>query len=438
MGDNSVKIDWLDPLNFAQKIAANYADESWIFLYSALNNKVKNSSSYIAIFPEEKIICDDFFSAEKIIKSSDKKWFGYFAYEVGNEFEKLPKTKKSFVDLPKIWLTKFAVVLEFDHKKKSVTAVFSDKKKLEKILKLIPPCDGVIKSKEAFCPHIFVTPSHDGVDSNFTDKSYLAAISDIRKKISAGEFYQTNLTRKFFGEFSQKQNQQQAFQLFFDLTKLSPANYSSFLKLGENYVISSSPELFLSAKNGKIFSRPIKGTTPRGNTLAQDKKNKLFLKNNAKERAENLMIVDLVRNDLSRICKAGSVVVKKLFAITSYQNIHHMSSEVHGKITKNFCAFDALKTCFPAGSMTGAPKIKAIEIAAKKEKLDRGIYSGTIGFFSRDEINCSVVIRTLVLRGKKFEFQVGGAITFDSDPKSELEEIFNKARGILNLLKIKL
>jgi len=438
MGDNSVKIDWLDPLNFAQKVAANYSEESWILLYSGLNNKIKNSSSYIAVFPEEKIICDDFSSAEKIIKSSDKKWFGYFAYEVGSEFEKLPKTKKSFVDLPKIWLNRFAVVLEFNHEKRSVTATYSDKKKLDKVLKWTQSCDGVTNIELGTKSSQIVTPSHDGVQSNFTDKSYLAAISDIREKISIGEFYQTNLTRKFFGEFTQKQNQQQAFQLFSHLTKLSPANYSSFLKLGDNYVISSSPELFLSAKNGKILSRPIKGTAPRGSTLAQDRKNKSLLKNSIKECAENLMIVDLVRNDLSRICKAGSVVVKKLFAITSYQNIHHMSSEIHGKIAENFCAFDAIRSCFPAGSMTGAPKIKAAEIAAKKEKLDRGIYSGTIGIFSRDEINSSVVIRTLVLRGKKFEFQVGGAITFDSDPKSELEEIFNKARGILKLLKIKL
>ncbi len=426
MVDHSVKLRWQNPLNFAAKIAANYRDESWIFLYSALNDKVPNSLSYIALFNEEKLICDDFFHAKKILKNSTQKWFGYFSYEVGRDFEKLPKTAKSFVNLPKIWLNKFAVILEFDHDNKHLTAFYSDKKKLEKALKW--------KEKESADQSLSIK----NLGSNFSDQSYLEAISDIRQKIAAGEFYQTNLTRKFFGEFSKKQNQQQAFKLFSDLTKISPANYSSFLKLGESYVISSSPELFLSAKDGKILSRPIKGTAPRDCDVKQDEKNKSALRNSIKERAENLMIVDLVRNDLSRICKAGSVEVKKLFSITSYKNIHHMSSEIHGKIAKDFCAFDAIETCFPAGSMTGAPKIKAMEIAAKKEQLDRGIYSGTIGIFTRDEINSSVVIRTLVLQDKKFEFQVGGAITFDSDPKSELEETFNKAKGILKLLKIKL
>ena len=196
--------------------------------------------------------------------------------------------------------------------------------------------------------------------------------------------------------------------------------------------------LFLKAKNNRILSRPIKGTAPRDQDLKQDEKNKLNLKKSLKERAENLMIVDLVRNDLARVCQAGSVVVKKLFDVTSYQNIHHMSSEIHGKIAQNFSAFDTIKSCFPAGSMTGAPKIKAMEIAAKKEKLNRGIYSGAIGFFAKNATNSSVVIRTLILQEKKFEFQVGGAITFDSDPKAELNEIFSKARGIAGLLKIDL
>jgi len=447
-------ISWQNPCELAQKIAANY-DKSWIFLYSGLNDKIKNSTSSIALFPCEKIICDNFSAAEKILKNSDKKWFGYLSYEVGQDFEKLPKTKKSFINLPKIYLINFALVFEFDHDRKKLTAVFDDKERLAEVLIWTPSCDGVTNPEECITPShsslatpshsSLVTPSHDGVqikklDSNFTNKSYLKTISEIKKMIANGDFYQTNLTRKFFGEFSKKQNQKENFKLFCDLAKLSPANYSAFLKLDENYVISSSPELFLKIeRNGKILSRPIKGTAPRGVDKKQDQKNKLALKNSAKERAENLMIVDLVRNDLSRVCKAGSVEVKKLFEITSYQNIHHMSSEIHGKIDKKFSAIDAIKSCFPAGSMTGAPKLKAMEVVAKKEKMDRGIYSGAIGFFDGSKsANLSVVIRTLVLSGKKFEFQVGGAITFDSDPKAELNEIFSKSKAISQLLGLKL
>jgi para-aminobenzoate synthetase component I len=423
----SKKITWQDPLELAQKISDNYGDKNWCVLYSGCNKEVKNSHSYIAIFPQKQLICDDFFAAEKILKNRSEKWFGYLSYELMQDFEKVVKTKKSFINIPKIWLINFAVIFEFNHDKKILRAIFSDKAKLDEALKYkaLKPVKNQIKIKN--------------IKSNFTNKSYLAAIFNIKKMIANGDFYQTNLTRKFFGEFSKKQNQKDGFQLFAELTKLSPANYSSFLKLDKNYIISSSPELFLKIeKNGKILSRPIKGTAARSLDKKQDQKNKLALKNSAKEQAENLMIVDLVRNDLSRVCKAGSVEVKNLFKINSYQHVHHMSSEIHGIIDKKFSTIDAVKASFPAGSMTGAPKIKAMEVIAKKEKIDRGIYSGAIGFFDNKSANLSVVIRTLVVNGKKFEFQVGGAITFDSNPKLELEEIFNKAKAISKLLSLKI
>jgi para-aminobenzoate synthetase component 1 len=312
-----------------------------------LSEKIKKSVSIIALFLKEKIVGNNFLEAEKVIKSDNKKWLGYLGYELGQDFEKLPKTEKSIIDLPKIYLMNFDLILKFDHDKKKLTAIFDDKNNLEKVLKWSPSLEKTHFKIEKW-------------SSNFTNESYINAISDIKNQIAAGDFYQTNLTRKFFGEFQQKQNHKSNFQLFNRLTELSPANYSAFLKIDKNYIISSSPELFLKAKNNQILSRPIKGTAPRDKDLKQDVKNRLNLKNSPKERAENLMIVDLVRNDLARVCEAGSVEVKKLFEVTSYQNIHHMSSEVHGKIAQNFSAFDAIKSCFPAGSMTGAPKIKAI------------------------------------------------------------------------------
>jgi para-aminobenzoate synthetase component 1 len=426
VANNNIEIPWQDPLYFAQKISDNYRDESWVFLYSGLNEKpdekLGKKNSYLAIFPREKIICEDFFAAEKILKSSEERWFGYFSYEVAHDFEKFPKTKKSLINLPKIWLVNFDLVFDFDHKKKKLTAIFSDKKLLEKATSW--------NLQQAQIDRIL--PSE--LLSNFTDSSYLKTILKIKEMIASGDLYQTNLTRKFFGEFKQKQNQQSAFKTFIDLTKVSPANYSSFLKLGKNFVISSSPELFFQIKNRKIISRPIKGTAPRGFDAKSDRQNKLDLKKSPKERAENLMIVDLVRNDLSRICKAGTVIVKKLFSINTYKTIHHMSSEVHGELSEDCSSIDALQACFPPGSMTGAPKIKAMEIAAKEEKINRGIYSGAIGFIDQKSANFSVVIRTLIFQGKKFEFQTGGAITFDSDPQKELEEIFSKAAPLMKVI----
>lgn len=422
-------LKYIDPLKLAEIIANNYGKKDWVFLYSALSENVKNSSSFIALFPQDKIVSDDFFAAKNAILNSNKKWFGYLSYEVAQQFEKLIKTKNSFIDLPKIYLINFAVIFEFNHEKKKLIAHFEDEKMLEKVLSW--------KAPNKSTPPRLTRCGVDKFDSNFSNATYLEAIRDIQKMIAGGDFYQTNLTRKFFGEFNAKLNAKNSFTLFKKLSRLSPGNYMSFLKINGAEIISSSPELFLEVKNNKILSRPIKGTSARSSSAKQDLANKNFLKNSPKERAENLMIVDLVRNDLARICKAGSVKVKNLFKINSYKTIHHMSSEIIGEIAPKFTVFDIIENSFPAGSMTGAPKIKAMEISAQKEKLNRGIYSGAIGFIDdeKQQLNLSVVIRTLIISGKKFEFQVGGAITYDSKPESELLETFSKAKAIIRLIK---
>jgi para-aminobenzoate synthetase component 1 len=416
-------IKWQNPTIFAKKISDNYLNKDWCFLYSGLNRQVKNSHSYISLFPEKKIKTNNFSNLEKIIKKSEL-FFGYLAYELANEFENLPKTKKSFINLPKIWLNNFGLIFEFNHEKEILTAFFSDEKKLKKVL-------SYTKKQEKF-----LGIKIKKINSNFSDQSYIKTIKKIKRMIENGDFYQTNLTRKFFGNFSRKLKQKESFQIFSKLCKKSPANYSSFLKLDNNFIISSSPELFLKINcQNQVISRPIKGTSPRFLDKKSDQESKIKLKNSQKERAENLMIVDLVRNDLSKFCKAGTVKVKNLFKINSYKNIHHMSSEVVGLFDrKKFTILDAFKNCFPAGSMTGAPKVKSMEMIASLEKIKRGVYSGAIGFLNKDEINLSVVIRTIILSEDKFEFQVGGAITFDSNPEEELKEIFYKASAINNVL----
>lgn len=415
------KIDWIEPLDLAQKIADNYSEDNWIFLYSGLCDEVKNSHSIIALFPQKEISLDNFEQLKSLNKDIfNDKYFGYISYEA---LKSLPKTQKSFIDLPKIHLLNFALIFEFDHNKKLIEASFNNKNQLDEVLnyhKKLPSKNEVKITNFA---------------SNFSDEEYLQAIEDIREMILCGDFYQTNLTRKFFGNIN-FDNQSDFFKLFVELDKTSPANYSSFIKLHDNFIISSSPELFLSIKNGKITSRPIKGTSARSSNDKQDQENKINLQNSLKERAENLMIVDLVRNDLSKFCNAGSVAVKNLFQINSYKTLHHMSSEIIGKIADGFSIINCLESCFPAGSMTGAPKIKATEIIAQKEKISRGVYSGAIGYFNNEEANFSVVIRTLICQKNKFEFQVGGAITFDSKAQAELEETLTKAKAIKKVLKI--
>jgi para-aminobenzoate synthetase component 1 len=413
---NKNSLDWINPVELARKISSNY-DKDWIFLYSGLDERF----SYLALFPLQKIISDNFEEAKSLVENSQKKWFGYFSYEVGRDFENFTQTTRSVINLPKIWLINFKLIFEFDHKLQRLTAITEDKKLISEVLNW--------KSDSALNHQI----KCQKLSSNFTDESYLKTIEQIKESIARGDLYQTNLTRKFFGKFDQKQNQQSAFSIFENLAKASPANYSSFLSFDKNFIISSSPELFFKVKNRSIISRPIKGTAPRGASQKEDKNNKLKLKNSLKEQAENLMIVDLVRNDLARICKAGSVKVRKLFKITSYKNIHHMSSEIWGILDQKYQIVDALRALFPPGSMTGAPKIMAMDLAAKNEKIDRGVYSGSIGFFDKKTANFSVVIRTLLVRQDIFEFQVGGAITYDSNPQKELEEIYSKARALMNV-----
>jgi para-aminobenzoate synthetase component 1 len=418
------KLKWCDPRNFAQKIVQNYQGEDLVFLYSGLASQVCDSFSYLALFPKKKFVGDEISAAKNFIKNCEQKAFGYFSYELAGDLEKLPPVKKSHIKFAKICLIEFALIFEFDHQKKTLRAIFDEEKKLAEVLKY----KAAARKKLAVKVEDF--------SSNFSDETYLAAIDEIKKQIAAGDFYQTNLTRKFFGNFDKKLDLNSAAELFFTLTKSSPANYSAFLKIADDFVISSSPELFLRLKNGDVLSRPIKGTAPRAPDSAQDLLNKKNLQNSPKERAENLMIVDLVRNDLARVCEPASVLVKKSFAINSYKNVHHMSSEIHGKILPNCSSLEVLAACFAPGSMTGAPKIKAMEVAAKKEKIARGIYSGALGVVGLDELNLSVVIRTLFLRDKKFEFQVGGAITFDSKKEDELAETYAKAAALFKLLKL--
>ena len=412
---------WQNPLEFAYSISTdkNY-QENWIFLYSGLDGK----TSYLALYPKKEIIADDFKKLENELKKNNKLWFGYLGYGLKNSLENLPKDQKSLVNLPNLWMINFNLVLEFDHVNQQIISHFSDAKFLQKI-----PIPKKITSK--------LLAKISDLKSNFSKKQYLKKVEIIKNKITDGEFYQANLTRKFYGKF--KLISGNVFDLFIKLNKTSPANYSAFLKLGENHIISSSPELFLSIENnGQIISSPIKGTAPRSLNKKIDLLNKNNLKKDLKERSENLMIVDLVRNDLSRNCLIGSVEVKNLFKISSYKTVHHMSSDICGIKNKESSALDVIKSCFPPGSMTGAPKIKAMEICSKLEKNSRGIYSGAIGFLSRDICNLSVVIRTILIRKDFLEFQVGGAITFDSNPINEWQETMEKATGISKALGIRL
>jgi aminodeoxychorismate synthase component I len=262
-------------------------------------------------------------------------------------------------------------------------------------------------------------------------QSYLELINKAKEHIKTGDVFQLCLTNQIHIEHAAD-----ALKTFMTLRESNPAPYGGYLKLGGVEIVSSSPEQFLKVSStGKASSKPIKGTRPRSQDLAEDARIANELANNEKERAENLMIVDLMRNDLGRVCEADSVTVEKLFDIESYATVHQLVSHVTGTLKAGQSATSALAACFPGGSMTGAPKIRAVEILQSLESGPREIYSGAFGYLGFDgSADFAMTIRTLVFEGTSATLGVGGGITIDSDPESEFEETMLKSKALLEAL----
>jgi len=259
---------------------------------------------------------------------------------------------------------------------------------------------------------------------------FLRAVEAIRAYIEAGDVYQANLARRFSAQCIEEGD---AYAFYEALAAVSPAPWSAFLDLGGRQIASSSPECFLALDGSEIQSRPIKGTRPRlpGDSKA-DAELAMELSASPKERAELLMITDLMRNDLGQVCKPGSVETPELRALESFAQVHHLVSTVRGTLRTEVTHLEALRSCFPAGSISGAPKKRALEIIHQLESVPRGVYTGAIGHFGfRGRSRWNVAIRTAVMEGAHFHFHSGAGIVADSDPALELEETEHKARGIL-------
>jgi para-aminobenzoate synthetase component I len=264
-----------------------------------------------------------------------------------------------------------------------------------------------------------------------TKESYLELIKKAKDHIKKGDVFQLCLTNRIFIEHDAS-----PLKTFLTLRESNPAPYGGYLKLGGLEIVSSSPEQFLKvSQGGKVSSKPIKGTRPRAYEKVEDQAIAKELASNEKERAENLMIVDLMRNDLGRVCEAESISVEKLFDVESYATVHQLVSTVTGQLKAGQSATSALAACFPGGSMTGAPKIRAIEILKDLEQGPRDIYSGAFGYLGFDgSADFGMTIRTLVFEGNTASLGVGGGITIDSDAESEFEETMLKSRALLKAL----
>jgi para-aminobenzoate synthetase component I len=250
--------------------------------------------------------------------------------------------------------------------------------------------------------------------------------------IEAGDIYQANITQRFRAKLPSGFDRLSLYQA---LRMRNPATFGAYLDFGATGILSSSPERFLKLADGKVETRPIKGTRPRGRGIAEDQALAAELLASAKDRAENLMIVDLLRNDISRVCRVGSVKAPTLFGLESYATVHHLVSVVAGELAQGRSAVDLLRACFPGGSVTGAPKIRAMEIIAELEPTARGPYCGSIGYLSADGgMDSNIVIRTYCIHGQDLTFQVGGGIVADSEPHAEYEESLAKAKALIEVL----
>lgn len=350
---------------------------------------------------------------------------GYISYDAGRMLEKLPDTSEEDFIIPDIRFVfyKNLIIFDLENNKKYVTDIDGNDERIHKILRKIHECNKIEEE-------IVSEKSENKFYSNFIKEDYKNSISTLKDYIKSGDVYIANMTQRFWCE-----NDEESFSIYKKLRSINKAPFSAFLNFKDFQIISSSPERFIQVKDNKAHTRPIKGTRPRGNSFEEDERNKLELINSEKDKAELLMVVDLERNDFSKVCKPHSVKVTENFNLEEYATVFHLVSTVEGELKENVSAVKCIKECFPGGSITGTPKIRAMEIIEELEGLKRNIYTGVIGYFDfRGNCDFNIVIRSILKKENKAYFGVGGGITYDSIEEDEYNETLDKAKALMRVL----
>lgn len=352
---------------------------------------------------------------------------GYFSYDLVRELEVLPEKAVKDLEIPDMYMNFYDSYVIFNHITNEVFICTLNILK-EKNERFIEIKNKILAGKKV--QYLPPTNRDTVFKSNFSKEDYLDGIEQVRNYIKQGDIYITNLTQRF-----NCSTDRSAYDIYKDLRFINPAPFSSLLNFEDFSIISSSPERFLKIRKGLVETRPIKGTSPRGLTEEEDIINRKFLENSEKDKSELLMIVDLERNDLSKVCKPHSVKVTELFKIEQYSTVYHLVSNIVGELKDNVTAVDCMKACFPGGSITGAPKIRSMEIIDELERTRRSIYTGCIGYFGFDgNADFNIVIRTILLKDNKATFGVGGGITWESIKESEYDETLDKAKALMKVL----
>jgi len=389
---------------------------------------------------------------------------GYFGYDLCHFVERVPSTAADDLEVPECYFAFYDSVIAFDHREGKAYLVTTGLPELEEGRRLEsarlrlaelkaryfacsasgasggsreqgtrtgePSCRADVAVSAALHDH------EEGKEvllrSSFTREEYVRAVDRVREYIAAGDVFQVNLSQRFDADLHFS-----AYELYRRLRAVNPAPFASYLDFPGVTVVSASPERFIKRQGDFVETRPIKGTRPRGGDAAEDERMARELTSSAKDRAENVMIVDLERNDLGRICRYGTVQVTELAILETFPTVHHLTSTVVGRLDSGSSNADLLKAMFPGGSITGAPKVRAMEIIDELEKTRRGIFAGSIGYLGfNGDLDVNIVIRSFFVKGGKAYFQVGGGIIYDSDSEAEYVETLDKARGLVRALQL--
>jgi para-aminobenzoate synthetase component 1 len=355
----------------------------------------------------------------QFLNDQNKNWIlGLLGYDLKNEIESLKSENPDQLQFPNLYFFVPEHLLLVKGSELTILSQFPERmfrEIQEQIISVAPP---------AFSAKI---------QNQFTEKEYVQTVEKLKEHIARGDIYEINFCQEFFCENASVD----PLHLFSELNKISPTPFATFLKFQNRYILSATPERFLSKRGNKLRSHPIKGTARRSADAAEDTLIKEQLKNDAKEQSENVMIVDLVRNDLTKCAVPGTVRVEELFGIYSFEQVHQMISTVVCDVDEKVALTNLIKSAFPMGSMTGAPKLSAMQLIEKYENTRRGVFSGAIGYFAPGgDFDFNVVIRSLLYNAdnKYLSFQVGSAITFESNSKKEYQECLLKAQAILQVL----
>jgi para-aminobenzoate synthetase component 1 len=364
---------------------------------------------------------------------------GYLSYDLGHFIERLPGNAVDDLQLPECYFGFYDGIVAFDHlaSKNYLIATGFPEKEEGKRRRRAEARLSELRNKVLLAPppvRVAENVTGEGIklEANFSHEGYLEAVARAREYIGAGDIFQVNLSQRFDAELPVP-----PYELYKRLRKINPAPFANYFNFEGVIIAGASPERFMKVQGDRVETRPIKGTRPRGQTPEEDKVLAESLLASKKDRAENIMIVDLERNDIGRVCRYGTVKVTELAILETYPTVFHLTSTVEGRLGEGKSRIDLLKATFPGGSITGAPKVRAMEIIDELEPTRRSVYTGSLGYLGFDGgMDLDIVIRTMIIKDNRAYFQLGGAIVYDSGPEAEYQETLDKGKALVQALNL--